>query len=76
MGMKERGKRKGCTGSNEEKETGGELGKELSIGYVSCIVKCITGNHIDLPPKMPWPSFASPFKKADAKLQAPSSESI
>jgi len=39
MGIKERGKRKGCTGSNEEKEKGGELGKELSIGYVSCIVK-------------------------------------
>jgi len=38
MRMKERGKRKGCTGSNEEKEKGGEFGKELSIGYVSCIV--------------------------------------
>jgi len=42
MGMKERGKRKGCTGSKEEKRDqgkGGELGKELNVGYVSCIVK-------------------------------------
>jgi len=37
MGMKERGKIKGCTGSNEEKEKGGELGKELNIGYVSIL---------------------------------------
>jgi len=41
MGMKERGKRKGCTGSNEEKEKGGELGNELNVGYVTvCVLYC------------------------------------
>ena len=64
MGMKERGKRKGCTGSNEKKEKGGELGKELSIGYVSCIVKTHYWQPYRLAPKMSWPPLASPLKKA------------
>jgi len=42
--MRERGKRKGCTRSNEENEKGGELGKELSMCPV--LSKCIIGNHI------------------------------
>jgi len=45
----------------------GELGKELSIGYVSCIVKMHYWQpYRRMPLKMSWPSLASPFKKAGA----------